>query len=75
MPQGQLFACCPIEPGKRNICVEPAIDSKRNFVIRVEDAQTKRHAFLVGSEPGQPMKQGLRERQQEGQTQPGAPPP
>ncbi|KAJ9510122.1 hypothetical protein QJQ45_015610 [Haematococcus lacustris] len=42
----ELFAMCPIPHGQRNICVEPAIDSKRNFVIRVEDPASKRHAFL-----------------------------
>lgn len=43
---GDLFALCPIPPGKRNVCVEAVTDSSRYYVLRVEDPATKRHAFL-----------------------------
>mmetsp|Transcript_8676 Transcript_8676/g.14981 ORF Transcript_8676/g.14981 Transcript_8676/m.14981 type:complete len:297 (-) Transcript_8676:585-1475(-) len=41
-----LFACCPISYGMRNQCVQAVADSSRFFVLRVEDATTRRHAFL-----------------------------
>lgn len=43
---GDLFAMCPVPVGQRDIAVEPASDSSRNFVLRVVDPATKRHAFL-----------------------------
>jgi len=43
---GELFALVPIRQGERHIVVESAIDSSRNFVIRVENPETKAHAFL-----------------------------
>ncbi|KAF5841904.1 hypothetical protein DUNSADRAFT_10341 [Dunaliella salina] len=43
---GQLFAACPIAHGMRSVCVESCVDSSRNFVIRLEDPGTKRHAFV-----------------------------
>lgn len=43
---GELFAVCPVGVGERMTCVEPAADSSRNFVIRVVDPTSKRHAFL-----------------------------
>lgn len=44
--RGELFATCPLRIGERPTCVEPAADSSRNFVIRVVDPTSKRHAFL-----------------------------
>ena len=43
---GDLFAMCPVAIGQRDIAVEPASDSSRNFVLRVVDPASKRHAFL-----------------------------
>ncbi len=43
---GDLFAMCPVPIGQRDIAVEPASDSSRNFVLRVVDPASKRHAFL-----------------------------
>ncbi|KAL3160831.1 hypothetical protein ABBQ38_009236 [Trebouxia sp. C0009 RCD-2024] len=43
---GDLFAMCPVPHGQRDIAVEPASDSSRNFVLRVVDPVSKRHAFL-----------------------------
>mmetsp|Transcript_20978 Transcript_20978/g.45993 ORF Transcript_20978/g.45993 Transcript_20978/m.45993 type:complete len:325 (-) Transcript_20978:190-1164(-) len=42
---GELFAMCPVLPGKKDIAVEAALDSSRYFVIRFEDP-TGRHAFM-----------------------------
>lgn len=44
--RGELFAVCPIPPGRRSIIVEPVTDSSRYYVLRVEDPATGRHAFL-----------------------------
>lgn len=43
---GDLFALCPIPKGERNQAVEPAADSSRNFVLRLVDPNTHRHAFI-----------------------------
>jgi len=43
---GQLFALCPIYEGHKDVAVEPAVDSSRNFVLRIEDPESKRHAFV-----------------------------
>lgn len=44
---GELFAMSRIPRDVPvDTVVEPACDSSRNFVIRVEDPETKRHAFL-----------------------------
>ena len=43
---GELFGVCPVPRGQRNLAVESASDSSRNFVLRLEDAATKRHAFV-----------------------------
>lgn len=41
----ELFACCPVYPGKRDASIESAVDSSRYFVIRIDDGKG-RHAFL-----------------------------
>lgn len=43
---GELFAVCPFTPETQAVAIEPAVDSSRNFVLRVEDPATRRHAFL-----------------------------
>jgi len=43
---GNLFAMCPVPPDKKDAYVEAVSDSSRNFVIRVEDPASGRHAFL-----------------------------
>ncbi|KAF8067253.1 hypothetical protein HT031_002300 [Scenedesmus sp. PABB004] len=43
---GELFAVCPYTPDSQAAAVEPAADSSRYFVLRVEDPSTHRHAFL-----------------------------
>jgi hypothetical protein len=44
---GELFAACPLpRSGPVAAAVEPVIDSSRDFVLRVEDEASKRHAFL-----------------------------
>ena len=43
---GDLFAIAPIAPGTRAQVVEPVADSSRNFVLRLADTATGRHAFV-----------------------------
>ncbi|PSC67983.1 NECAP endocytosis associated isoform [Micractinium conductrix] len=43
---GELFGVAPVPPGQAHIAVEQAADSSRNFVLRLEDAASKRHAFV-----------------------------
>ncbi|MCO5552019.1 hypothetical protein L7F22_005527 [Adiantum nelumboides] len=42
---GELFAACHVHPGKRDLAVEPATDSSRYFVLRIDDGHGK-HAFI-----------------------------
>eukprot|EP00899_Mesostigma_viride_P000801 jgi/Mesvir1/10721/Mv13799-RA.1 len=42
---GELFATCPVQLGKRDLAVEQAKDSSRNFVIRLDDGKGH-HAFV-----------------------------
>lgn len=42
---GELFACCPVYPGKRDASIESVVDSSRYFVIRIDDGRGH-HAFL-----------------------------
>lgn len=43
---GELFGVAPVPPGQAHLAVEQAADSSRNFVLRLEDAASKRHAFV-----------------------------
>ncbi|XAR61086.1 hypothetical protein NMG60_11034692 [Bertholletia excelsa] len=42
---GELFAACFVQPGQRESSVEPALDSSRYFVLKIEDGRGK-HAFI-----------------------------
>ncbi|XP_057519028.1 uncharacterized protein At1g03900 [Amaranthus tricolor] len=42
---GDLFAACYVYPGLRDQSVEPALDSSRYFVLKIEDGRGK-HAFI-----------------------------
>lgn len=43
---GEIFGACPVPRGQRESAVENAVDSSRNFVLRIVDPATDRHAFL-----------------------------
>ncbi|KMT09910.1 hypothetical protein BVRB_5g121280 [Beta vulgaris subsp. vulgaris] len=42
---GDLFAACFVYPGLRDQSVEPALDSSRYFLLKIEDG-TGKHAFI-----------------------------
>ena len=42
---GELFAACPVLPGRRDTTVENVSDSSRYFVLRIDDGIGK-HAFI-----------------------------
>ncbi|KAK9684962.1 hypothetical protein RND81_10G245900 [Saponaria officinalis] len=42
---GDLFAACYVNAGQRDQSVEPALDSSRYFVLKIEDGRGK-HAFV-----------------------------
>lgn len=43
---GEIFGVCPVVCGQREASVESAVDSSRNFVLRLVDPETGRHAFV-----------------------------
>ncbi|KAL4514074.1 hypothetical protein Ndes2526B_g09229 [Nannochloris sp. 'desiccata'] len=43
---GEIFGACPVPRGQCTSAVESAVDSSRNFVLRIVDPATNRHAFL-----------------------------
>ena len=43
---GELFGVAPVPRGQAHVAVEQASDSSRNFVLRLEDAASGRHAFV-----------------------------
>lgn len=43
---GEIFGVCPITCGQRDASVEGAVDSSRNFALRLVDPATSRHAFI-----------------------------
>lgn len=43
---GELFALVPVSQANRHLVVESAVDSSRNFVVRVEEPESGAHAFL-----------------------------
>ncbi|EFN52506.1 hypothetical protein CHLNCDRAFT_10071, partial [Chlorella variabilis] len=43
---GELFGVAPVPAGQAHTVVEQASDSSRNFVLRLEDADSRRHAFV-----------------------------
>ena len=46
---GDIFGVCPVQRGQRNAVVEAASDSSRNFVLRLVDPSSGRHAFIGAS--------------------------
>lgn len=43
---GELFGLAPVPRGQAGTVADPAADSSRNFVLRLEDAESRRHAFV-----------------------------
>ena len=43
---GEIFGSCPVPRGHKEAAVEAAVDSSRNFVLRLVDPNSGRHAFV-----------------------------
>lgn len=44
---GKIFASCPVNTTNDGVpAIEPAVDSSRYFVLRIENKEQKKHAFI-----------------------------